>query len=140
MKKLPQILTKPWFYVAIAFISIILKITTVNTRYFWRDEIHTIHHTSGNSDITLEKNASVNQIKNITYFESLLKLNDRDLTIRGQIAEQIKMPNLNPLHYIILVFWHRLVGDHDIHYRFFSILMYLLCLPVLFYLVKELFN
>ena len=93
MKKLQQLLTIPWLYVAITIISIILKIATVDTRYFWRDEIHTIHHTSGNSDITLEKNASVNQIKNITYFESLLKLNDRDLTIRGQIAEQLKMPN-----------------------------------------------
>lgn len=140
MKTLKEFMLKPWLYLIIVLSSLILKVVTVDNRYFWRDEIYTIHHTSGNSEFSLNESAPLNEIKNISYYKQLLSLNERELTVSSQIKDLSKMPNLNPLHYYILVFWHRLVGDDDTHYRLFSIFMFLLCLPVLFLLTKQLFH
>jgi len=140
MEILKEFMLKPWLYLTIILSSLVLKVVTVDNRYFWRDEIYTIHHTSGNSEFTLSKKAPLNEIKNISYYKRLLSLNERELTISTQIKDQSKMPNLNPLHYYFLVFWHRLVGDDDTHYRLFSVFMFFLCLPVLFFLTKHLFS
>ncbi|HDR53011.1 MAG TPA: phospholipid carrier-dependent glycosyltransferase [Mariniphaga anaerophila] len=48
--------------------------------------------------------------------------------------------NLNPLHSVILSFWYRLTGDDILHYRLFSVLIFILTLPFLFFLARKLFR
>ena len=135
-----EFMLKPWLYLIIVIFSLILKLITVDIRYFWRDEISTILHTSGNSSNTLNKLAPINKIKNINYYTDLLNLDEKDLSVGSQLKHIWVMPNLNPLHYYILVFWYRLVGDKEVHFRFFNIFMFFLCLPLLFLLSKQLFT
>ena len=131
---------RPWIYLVIVTGSILFKIITVENRYYWRDEIATILHTSGNSSFNLKNTAPVNQVKNITYYTDYLELKEKNLSIASQLEDLWNMPNLNPLHYYFLVFWYRITGDEEVHFRLFSILMFILCLPLLFHLAKTLFG
>jgi uncharacterized membrane protein len=140
MQTLKEFMLKPWLYLIIVITSLVLKVLTVDHRFFWRDEIYTIHHTAGHTEFTLNETAPINEIKNITYYNKVLSLNERDLAVSSQINGLIRMTNLNPIHYYFLIIWHRLIGDDDVHYRFFSIFMFLLCLPAFFLLAKRLFN
>jgi len=140
MNALKEFMLRPWLYLLIVILSLVLKFMTVDNRYFWRDEVYTIYHTSGNTEFTLNKKAAVNEIKNIEYYRNILRNNHNNLNVASQIKEISGMTNLNPLHYYFLVFWHRLIGDEDIHYRLFSVFMFLMCLPVLFLLARKLFS
>ena len=140
MKTLKEFMLKPWLYLFIVILSMVLKFMTVDYRYFWNDEIYTIHHTTGNSEFTLNKKAEINEIKNIEYYRNMLRNNSKNLTVTSQFKDISQMTNLNPLHYYLLVFWHRVVGDQDIHYRLFSVFMFLMCLPLLFLLARKIFS
>lgn len=131
---------KPWLYLIIVISSLVFKVVTVDNGFFWRDEIFTINQTSGRVVFSLCKTEPLNEIKRIAYYKQLLKLNELPITVGSQLKEQSKNTNLNPLHYSFLTIWHRVVGDEPVHYRYFSILMFLLCLPVLFLFVKRLFG
>lgn len=118
----------------------LLKFDAIDSRYYWWDEVSTILHTSGITGSEYLEILPENEIKNITYYNNLLHLNNHNYTIASQLKGIWNMTNLNPLHYAILVFWHRLVGDEDIHYRLFNIFMLILTLPFLFLLCKLLFK
>ena len=81
-----------------------------------------------------------NEIINIGYYKNLLRLNEHDLTIGGQLKNQFNTMNLNPLHYALLVFWHRIAGDEPVHYRYFGLFMFLLTLPFVYLLAKKLID
>jgi len=69
-----------------------------------------------------------------------VRLNSYSLTIKEQLLGQVKTMNLNPLHYVILTFWHRVAGDSTLALRLFSILIYLCTLPFVFLLARKLFG
>lgn len=140
MSTLKEFMLKPWLYLLIVILSLVLKFMTVDYRYFWRDEIYAIHHTSGNSESSLNEKAPINEIKNIDYYRKILRNNSKNLTVASQFKDIWHMTNLNPLHYYLLVFWHRIVGDEDIHYRLFSVFIFLMCLPLLFLLARKIFS
>ena len=131
---------EPWLYLIIVISSLVFKVVTVDQGFFWRDEIYTINQTSGRVVFNRCTTEPLNEIKPIAYYKQLLRINELPITVGSQLKEQSKNTNLNPLHYSFLTFWHRLVGDEPVHYRYFSILMFLLCLPVLFLLIKHLFR
>jgi uncharacterized membrane protein len=97
-------------------------------------------HTSGIDGNAFEEKLPINELKNISYYHDLLSLNNQDLSIQTQLKGIWNMTNLNPLHYAILVFWHRVAGDKDVHYRYFNVLIFILTLPFLFLLAKLLFK
>jgi len=47
--------------------------------------------------------------------------------------------HLTPAHYAFLIFWERLLGDDPLDYRLFSVFVFLITLPFLFLLMRELF-
>ncbi len=137
METIQKIMLRPWIYLVIVVFGVFLKFYKIDNRYFWFDEVCTIMQTSGpDHSYYLPQN----ELKNITYYHDLLHLNKQDLTIKSQLKGIWNSTNLNPLHYGILVFWHRIVGDADIHYRYFNVFIFLLTLPFLFKLSEFLFK
>lgn len=140
MKTIQEFMLRPWIYLIIVLLGIFLKFYKIDYRYFWYDEVSTITQTSGVSSNEYKEKLPLNELKNISYYHDLLHLNKQNYTIGAQLKGQWNTPNLNPLHYAVLVFWHRIAGDRDINYRLFNVLIFLLILPLLFYLAKLLFK
>lgn len=140
MKTIQQLLHRPWLYMGIVIIGIGLKFYGIESKYFWYDEIETIMHVSGISDLDYPSLVPVNKINNISYYHDLLHLNIQDYTIGSQLKGLFSMPQLTPLHPTLLIFWHRIAGDDYIHYRLFNVFLFIMLLPCLFLLCKTLFG
>jgi len=82
----------------------------------------------------------VNEIKNINFYYDLYRLNKHDYKIGSQLKGLLTSTQLNPLHYPLLMVWHRIVGDNFIHFRLFSVFIFLVTLPFLFLLSQRFFN
>jgi uncharacterized membrane protein len=135
-----QFIQRPWFYLFILIIGISVKFYHIDYRYFWYDELETILHTSGIPDYAYDTILPKNKIHSIEDYNNLLRLNKQNYLIGEQLKGISKLTNLNPLHYVLLVLWHRLAGDEDFHYRLFNVFLFLLTLPFLFLLAKTLFK
>ncbi len=140
MENFRQFITRPWIYIGIVLIGILLKFYHIESRYFWLDEISTIEQTSGLNRAGMMSLIPENEIIGIDYYKSMLRLNEQDLTIGSQLKNQLNTMNLNPLHYALLVFWQRIAGDEPVHYRYFSLLLFLLTLPFVYLLAKKLID
>ena len=140
MRTIKHFQLRLWLYLIITLIGTSLKFYKVDFRYFWFDEICSIEHTSGLTGYQTYQLIPKNEIKNITYYKDLLHLNSQNYTIGSQLKGLSRMTNLNPLHYEVLVFWHRIVGDDDVDYRLFNVFLFILTLPFLFLLAKTLFK
>lgn len=140
MKTIQQFMQRPWIYLFIVIIGISLKFYKLDNQYFWYDETWTILHTSGLTNNDYIKMFPENEVKNIGFYQDLLHLNKQDYTIGSQLKGIWRQTNMTPLHYIVLVFWHHLAGDSDIHYRLFNVFMLILTLPFLYLLAKLLFK
>jgi uncharacterized membrane protein len=68
-----------------------------------------------------------NEILDLSHYIALLKHSSQEYPIGEELSAQFRKMNLNPLHYVLLSFWYRLVGDDIIHYRLFSVLVFLTC-------------
>lgn len=135
-----QFFKQPYLYIVIVLIGISLKLYKLDEQFFWDDEICTILHTSGISMAEYEKNIPVNEILPKKYFDDLLRLNDRDLKISDQFLGLAKMPQLTPGHYYYLIVATRIFGDNYMVYRYFSVFIFLLSVPLLFLLTKKIFK
>ncbi len=140
MKFTKSLLSKTWIFVLIALIGISLKFYRLDYKMFWYDELATVFHVAGADDVLHVSDAHLNEIANIRDYTDLLYHDNFDYPLIPQLKKQLKNMNLNPLHYPILSFWYRLVGDDFIHYRLFSAFIFLLTLPFMFLLAKELFG
>ena len=140
MEIIRQQFSKPWIYIVITLIGISLKFYRLDYKMFWYDELASVFHVAGADDVLHVSDAHLNEIVNINEYTKLLKHNEFDYPLIPQLKKQLQNMNLNPLHYVLLSFWYRLVGDEFIHYRLFSVLVFLLTLPFLFLLAKEMFG
>lgn len=140
MKKLSELFQKPWIYIFITIIGIGLKFHHLNYKIFWEDEIYTVMHVIGAHNI-LEIDPGVeNEIVALSQYKELLKHSSHEYTMGQELSAQIMNMNLNPLHYVFLSIWYRLTGDDILHYRLFSVLIFILTLPFLFFLARKLFR
>jgi uncharacterized membrane protein len=129
--------TRPWPYLVIIFIGISLKFYHLNHRIFWLDEVSTVLYTSGQNEKELI-NKTRNQIVNIKYYDSLLHPLSGKHSITSEVKQIFSNTHLTPAHYVFLAVWYRMAGDSATDFRLFSVLIYLLCLPFLFLLIKKL--
>ena len=136
MGKHRQFIQTYWLYIIIISLGISLKFYKVDYRFFWFDEICTIGQTV--SDDCFKTNE--NTINNISYFKEQLHAGNHTVTFTEQLKRKSGSIDLNPLHYVLLMIWYRSIGDAPVHYRYFSVFIFLLTLPFLFYLAKELFK
>ena len=138
MEQLRNIFTKPWIYIFIICIGISLKFYRLDYKIMWYDEIATVLQITG-SDSALEiDNSKLNEIAPISHYTGLLK--NPKLSLGAEYKAQLQNMNLNPLHYMLLSIWYRIVGDSFVDYRLFSVFIFLLTLPFLFGLTNELFR
>ncbi len=140
VKTIQQFLLQPWLYVIIIIIGVSLKFYHLDYKLFWFDEVCTIQHTSGISDINYPDLIPVNEIKNISFYHNLYHLNTQHYSIWFQLKGLFSSTQLTPLYYSFLIFWYRIVGDDHIDYRLFSVFIFILTLPFLFLLTKKLFD
>ena len=140
MNKLSELFQKPWIYLFITILGVGLKFYHLNYKIFWEDEIYTVQHVIGARNI-LEIDPGVeNEIVALSQYKALLKHSAHEYTLGQELAAQIRTMNLNPLHYVFLSFWYRLTGDDILEYRLFSVLIFMLTLPFLFFLARKLFR
>jgi len=140
MSKFRDFLVKPWIYILVLVIGVSFKFYHIDYRYFGHDEVATVFQTSGLNNKGIDQLAPVNKIVSIDYYKSLLHLNDLHQTLAQELEGQLHTMNLNPLHYFLLSFWYRFVGDSLIALRGFSIFFFLLSLPFIFLLAKKFFG
>lgn len=140
MEIIRQQLSKPWIYIFITLIGISLKFYRLDYKIFWYDEIATVIQVEGSDNVLQIDDSKLNEIAPISHYTGLLKHNDFNYPLLPQLKKQLQNMNLNPLHYLLLSFWYRLTGDEFIYYRLFSVLVFLLTLPFLFLLAKEMFG
>lgn len=131
---------KPWIYIIITILGVSLKFYQLNYKIFWEDEIYTVQHVIGAHNILDIGPNKENEIVDLSYYRDLLKHDNHDYSIRKELSAQFKTMNLNPLHYALLSFWYRLTGDEILHYRLFSVFIFILTLPFLFFLARKLFQ
>ncbi|HYQ56453.1 MAG TPA: glycosyltransferase family 39 protein [Draconibacterium sp.] len=140
MKLITRILSQPYLYIVIVLIGVSLKFYKLEQQFFWDDEICTVLHASGTPMADYEKAIPVNEVISKKYFDDLLKLNSRDLSIPDQVLGLSKMPQLTPGHYYYFIFMDRIFGDGYKTYRYFSVIVFLLSVLFLFLLTQKLFN
>jgi uncharacterized membrane protein len=140
MKSIHQFLQKPWLYLVIIIIGISLKFYHLNNRVFWYDEVCTIVHTSGIPLYEYDALIPANKITNVQEYRRWIELKKNDLSMGQELKGLFTSTNLNPLHYPFLMVWYRLIGDKPLHYRLFSVFMFLVSLPLLFFLARKLFE
>ncbi|MCF8224766.1 MAG: glycosyltransferase family 39 protein [Bacteroidales bacterium] len=131
---------KPWIYLIITILGVSLKFYNLNYKIFWEDEIYTVQHVIGAHNILEIDPGTENKILDLSYYRGLLKNSSQEHTLGEELSSQLSTMNLNPLHYIFLSFWYRLIGDDILHYRLFSVLIFILTLPFLYFLARKLFQ
>lgn len=140
METLKNLFSKPWIYIIITLIGISLKFYRLDYKMFWYDELATVFHVAGADDVLHISEAHLNEIVNISEYTKLLKHSNFDYLLFPQLKKQLQNMNLNPLQYLLLSFWYRLTGDAFLYYRLFSVLVFLVTLPFLFALAREMYE
>jgi uncharacterized membrane protein len=131
---------KPWLYIIIVLFGTSLKFYQLNGKLFWVDEVSTVFYTSGTNGDSIQKSIPGNQIKSFSYYDSLLHLSTKSISIKKEVTGILSDTHLTPAHYVFLTLWYRLVGDNDMDYRLFSVFIFILSLPLVFLLANTLFN
>jgi len=115
-----------------------MKFHNVGQKEFWYDEMCTILHTNGS--IWNNETIPVGQVVPISAFSDHIHLKKQDRTMGQQFTGLAKSVNLNPLHYVLLMVWYRVVGDEAVMYRWFNVFIIILSLPLVFALARKLFG
>jgi uncharacterized membrane protein len=131
---------KPWIYIIVTILGAGLKFHNLNHKIFWEDEIYTVQHVIGAHNILEIDPDTGNNIVDLSHYRGLLKHSSQNYTIGEELTAQFRTMNLNPLHYVFLSLWYRLTGDDIVYYRLFSVLVFILTLPFLFFLARKLFQ
>lgn len=140
LRRFRSFIVQPWSYIIVLIIGLAFKFYHIDYRYFWLDEVSTVEQTSGLNREGIDQLIPLDEIVNISEYKKLMHLNGYSRTIKDQLTGQAKTMNLNPLHYMFLTFWHRMVGDSTFALRLFSLFMYLITLPFVFLLTRKLFG
>jgi uncharacterized membrane protein len=133
-KHITRLFRLPYFYITIIILGIGLKFYGIESKFFWLDEVFTITHTSGVQWEEFVAAVPKDSLYSIEEFNGFLDLNNGEYSAMEQFKGLSQMVQLTPLHYFFLVPWHRIVGGHPVHYRLFSLFIFLLSLPLLYLL------
>ena len=140
MKQLRNIIAKSWIYVVVIAIGITVKFYRIDYKIMWYDELATVFQVAGADNVLQIDSTKLNEVVPIGHYTKLLKHSAANYTLGWEYNRQLQNMNLNPLHYMLLSLWYRIVGDSFSDYRLFSVFIFLLTLPFLFGLANELFR
>ena len=122
---------------AVIALGVFLKFYQLEKKLFWDDEVATVLYTSGQKISDIKNSVPANQIKAVSYYDSLLHLKTKPYSVEAQIKGIFSDTHLTPAHYALLVLWYRIAGDNDVDYRLFSVFVFILSLPFLYLLVRD---
>jgi len=130
--------SRSYLYLLIIVIGIGIKFYGVHTKFFWLDEIFTMSHTTGIPwESFLANEVPKDTILNLKEFNNLLDVNNGRFGMQEQLTGLWNMPQVTPMHYFFLVPWTTLVGSQPIHYRWFSLFVFVLALLALYWFVLQ---
>ena len=135
---LPTLFKKPYPYLLIILIGLLLKFYGLDSKFKWLDEVFTMSHCSGKGMVDFEASLPRDTLMSIEEFNGMLDMNNGNYALSQQLVDLTQMVQVTPGHYFLLVFWHRLAGGDLVDYRLFSLLAFILSIPLLYQLVKEL--
>lgn len=134
MQTLRQFVMRFRLYIFISLAGILLKFYHLDYKLLWIDEVYAIQHTSGIPDREYPALIPSNEIKSAGFYFDLYHLGKQDYALCSQLKGLLAAPQLNPLHYPFLMVWYRIVGDNPVHFRLFSVFVFVITLPFLFLL------
>jgi uncharacterized membrane protein len=140
MRTIRQFLLKPWLYSVVILCGVLLKFYQLDSKLFWVDEIATVFYTLGTNGDSIQKSIPVNQIKSFGYYDNILHVGAKPHSFTNEVTAILSDTHLTPAHYVFLTLWYRLVGNHAMDYRLFSVFIFILSLSLIFLLAKNLFN
>jgi len=124
----------------IVLIGTALKFYHLDDNLLWIDEVYTVQHTSGIPGSAYPARIPVNEIRSSKFYFDTYRLNKQDYNIFAQLKGLLTSTQLNPLHYPLLMVWYRIVGDDFVHFRLFSVLVFIVTVPFLLLLARKLFD
>jgi len=134
---LGKVFGTPYLYICIIALGIGLKFYGLESKFFWLDEVFTVTHTTGIKWEKFVESVPGDSLYSISEFNGFLDLNNGKYRALDQFKGLSEMVQLTPLHYFLLVVWHRVVGGDFLDYRLFSVFFFLLSLPLLYLLAFE---
>lgn len=140
MQTMRRLLMRWYPYLIIGMVGVASKFCHLDHKLLWVDEVYTIQHTSGIPDREYPSMVPVNEIRSARFYRDLYRLSKQDHTLHSQLKGLVASPQLNPLHYPLLMVWYRIVGDEPVHFRLFSVFAFIITLPFMFLLSKRLFD
>ena len=140
MSTIRNFFLKPWLYILIVLVGTALKFYHLDSKLFWMDEVSSVLYTSGANESNIQQIIPVNQIKTFDYYNSFLHAKSKPQSFKNELTGVLSGTHLTPAHYIFLSFWYRLVGDENLDYRLFSVFIFIISLPFIFLLAKNLFD
>ena len=132
MRTIIPLFTRPALYMLIVLTGAALKFYHLDHKLLWIDEIYAIQHTSGRTGSEYLDQIPVDEVRNCGFYRDIFSLNKQDSSLWVQMSGLLASTQLNPLHYPLLMVWYRIVGDEPVHFRLFSVFVFILTLPVLF--------
>ena len=101
----------PYLYICIVALGIGLKFYGLESKFFWLDEVFTVTHTTGIKWEKFVASVPADSLYSISEFNGFLDLNNGQYNAFDQFKGLTEMVQLTPLHYFLLVAWHRVVGS-----------------------------
>ncbi len=139
-------LTKKTFYSLIFLtgiaicLGIIFRLSNLDYKVFWHDEIHSQFHIAGYYFFELHQGVFNGKILHPQDLQYYLHLNPQRDFIDTLKSLAVDDPHHPPLYYIFARFWLQIFGDNIAILRSFSVFISLLMLPVAYFLSQEAFN
>lgn len=138
-----NIITIPrtWFivFIIVIFLGIFFRVTNIENKVYWVDEVATSIRVSGYTKQEVIQNlASLKSItvKDLQKYQKLTAQKDLTATIKALI----KSPEHSPLYFILTRFWVQRFGSSVVATRSLSVVFGLLAIPGVYWLCQELFK
>lgn len=132
-----------WLKIAIVILIIIgifFKITNLEAKVYWNDEVFTSLRISGYTEQELKEQLFDGHIVTVEEIQQYQTPNPKKGilgTIIGLAKEEAQLP---PLYFVLVKLWVQLFGNSIAITRSLSVVFSLLSLPCLYFLCRELFN
>ncbi|PSB27336.1 glycosyltransferase family 39 protein [Chlorogloea sp. CCALA 695] len=132
---------KTWFllFIIIIFLGIFFRITNIENKVYWVDEVATSIRVSGYTKQEVTQNLfnlKLITVKDLQQYQKLTVQKDLTATIKALI----KSPEHSPLYFILTRFWVQRFGSSVVATRSLSVVFGLLAIPCVYWLCQELFK
>jgi uncharacterized membrane protein len=126
------------FIIIATLLGIVLYFVNLDLKVYWTDEVFTSLRISGQPALKLPEELAnkILTIEDLQFFQRV----DPTRDWRSTVASLSTASSNPPLYFVFSKFWAASFGSHIASIRLFSVLISLLCLPLMYWLAIELFQ